>query len=595
MKNIFKNIAKQQYKIKIATATCILLMTFALLFYACKKSFLDYTPQGALSANVLQTKAGVNTLLIGAYGVLDGQGNGLPLTNSLNFGSTSPDNYIYGGSFGGDAHGDIVPLIPSSGYFDDKWKADYEGVTRCDDVLKAAAKATDMTDEEKANAVAQAKFLRAHFYFDLKKMFNMVPWIDETTTDFKQPNNVDIWPNIEKDFQDAVDNLPETQTDAGRANKWAAMAYLAKAYLYEHEYDKAKSLFDQVITNGKTAAGVKYDLFDQYEDNFRPEKELVSPQAVFPIEMSANVGNGNISSANQGDMENFPVGAPWGCCGGYTPSVDLVNSFRTDPATGLPYLDDYNSHAVKNDIGVNADDPFTPDAGTLDPRLDWTVGRRGIPFDDWGIMPGPTWLYNVAFSGPFVDKKDMFWQQSSDKYYDQNSWAPGTAINYLVIDFADVILMAAECEAQLGNLDAAEAYVNRIRNRAAKPEGWVYKYIDDSNPLGGFSNTPAANYLIKPYPDGQFTANGKDYALKAIYFERKIELAMQGHRFFDLVRWGIAAQVLNTYYSYEGQYVNDANMQTFVAGKNEYYPIPQLEIDVSSVAGKPTLTQNPGY
>jgi len=595
MENKSENISNHKYIVKTTTVVIAAVLFSAFLFYACKKSFLDYTPQGALSANVLANKAGVNTLLIGAYGVLDGQGNGLPITNTLNFGSTSPDNYIYGGSFGGDAHCDIVPLIPSSGYFDDKWKADYEGVARCNDVIKITAKAEDMTSSEKANVLGQAKFLRGHFYFDLKKMFNKIPWIDENTTDYKQSNAADIWPQIEQDFLSAVDSLPETQTDAGRANKWAAMAYLAKTYLYEHKFDKAKTYFDQVIASGKTATGIAYGLFDEYENNFRPEKELENPQAVFPIEMSANVGNGNISSGNQGDIENYPVGTPWGCCGGYTPSIDLVNSFRTDPAMGLPYLDDYNSHAVKNDIGITSNDPFTPDAGTLDPRLDWTVGRRGIPFDDWGIMPGSSWLYNVAFSGPFVDKKDMFWQVTASKYYDQNSWAPGSAINYLVIDFADVLLMAAECEVQLGNLDAAQVYVNRIRARAANPQGWVYKYIDDNNPLGGFSNTPAANYFIKLYPSGQFTTSGKDYALKAIYFERKIELAMQGHRFFDLSRWGIAEQVLNTYGPFELQYVNDANIKPFVANKNEYYPIPQLEIDVSTVAGKPTLIQNPGY
>jgi hypothetical protein len=596
MKNPVKNILGRSGRGRKGMLILVAALLTASLFYACKKSFLSYTPQGSLSAQVLASKKGSAELLIGAYAILDGQGNGLPITNSSNYGSTSPDNYIYGGSLGGDGHGDYVTIIPGSGYFDDKWKADYEGVTRCDDVLRAVANATDMTADEKANTIAQAKFLRGHFYFDLKKMFSNVPWIDENTTDFKQPNTVDIWPHIEADFKAAADSLPDTQPDAGRANKWAAMSYLAKTYLYEHQYDKAKSYFDQVIPNGKTALGIHYDLFPQFEDNIRPEKELVSPEAVFPIEMSANVGNGSISTANQGDMQNYPIGAPWGCCADYTPSIDLVNAYRTDPATGLPYLDDYNSHPVKNDLGINSDQPFTPDTGTVDPRLDWTVGRRGIPFDDWGIEPGAVWLYNTAGSGPFVDKKDMFWQATASKYYDQNSWAPGTAINYLLLDFADVLLMAAECEAQLGNLDAAEAYTNRVRNRAANPQGWAYKYVDDTNPLGGFSATPAANYVIKPYPSGAFAAGGKDYSLKAIYFERRLELAMEGHRFFDLVRWGIAEKVLNTYDAFELQYVNDYNLkQAFTPNKNEYFPIPQLEIDISTVNGQPTLKQNRGY
>jgi hypothetical protein len=568
----------------------------SVITYSCSKSFLKYSPQGSLDQAQIANNAGVNTLLIGVYGVLDGQGNGLPITNSLNFGSTSPDNYIYGSGFGGEAHGvDPVSIVPTNGYIDDKWRADYEGVSRANNVLNVVQLATDMTADQKMNVIAQAKCLRAHFYFDLKKMFNMVPWIDEHTTDFNQPNNIDIWPYIEKDFTSAMDSLPETQSEAGRVNKWAAACYLAKALLYQHKFDSAKTIFDQVIANGKTSAGVKYGLFDEYEDNFRPEKELVSPQAVFPIEMSANVGNGTISSANQGDIENYPISAPFGCCGGFNPSLDLANSFRTDP-NGLPYLNDYNSHALVSDLGIASSDPFTPDTGNLDPRLDWTVGRRGLPFLDWGLHPGADVVsFGQAVSGPYNDMKDIFWQVTSKQYYDAESWAPGSAINYLVIDFADVLLMAAECEAQLGNLDKAEAYVNQIRNRAANPAGWVYQYKDNSDPTAGFSTTPAAKYVISPYPAGVFTSNGKQYALDAIYFERKLELSMEGHRFFDLVRWGIAAQTLNTYYSYEKPLVADVNLVPFIAGKNEYYPIPQLEIDQSVEGGKKTLTQNPGY
>jgi hypothetical protein len=592
---VFRQLKSQVRLIPNIILAGIVCITVTALIYSCKKDFLKYTPQGSLSEPVLANKEGVTKLLIGAYGVLDGQGNGLPITNSLNFGSTSPDNYIFGSSFGGESHGvDPVSITPSNGYLDDKWKADYEGVTRCNNVLKLVAMATDMTAAEKSNVIGQARFLRAHFYFDLKRMFNMVPWIDENTTDFNQPNTESIWPQIENDFIYATDSLPEAQSDPGRANKWAAMAYLAKTYLYQKEYTLAKPLFDQVISSGKTSGGVAYGLFDQYEDNLRPEKELSSPQAIFAVEMSANVGNGNISSANQGDLENYPIGAPFGCCGGFNPTLDLVNSFRTDPA-GLPYLDDYNSHAVKSDLGVTSSEPFTPDNGNLDPRVDWTAGRRGIPFCDWGIVPGAVWSFNQSISGPYYDKKVIFWQVTAKQFYDAESWAPGSAINYLIIDFADVLLMAAECEAQLGNLDAAQAYVNRIRNRAANPAGWVYKYEADSLPLNGFSNTPAANYVIAPYPAGAFTTRGQAYALKAIYFERKLELAMEGHRFFDLVRWGIAAQVLNDFYNFENPVIPDVNLKPFVANKNEYYPIPQVEIDVSAVGGKATLTQNPGY
>jgi len=165
---------------------------------------------------------------------------------------------------------------------------------------------------------------------------------------------------------------------------------------------------------------------------------------------------------------------------------------------------------------------------------------------------------------------------------------PGSAINYCIIRFADVLLMAAECEAQLTNYAKAEEYVNYVRTRAANPKNILYKYTDDTHPLAGFSTTPAANYKIVVYPAGYFTAAN---ALPSIYFERKLELACEGHRFFDISRWGIAAQSLNAYFQFERQITGDLSTGNFTPGKNEYFPIPQQQIDLSN--GQ--LTQNPGY
>jgi hypothetical protein len=151
-----------------------------------------------------------------------------------------------------------------------------------------------------------------------------------------------------------------------------------------------------------------------------------------------------------------------------------------------------------------------------------------------------------------------------------------------------VLLMAAECEAQLGNYSKAEEYVNYVRARAAKPANILHTYIDPAKPMGGFTNTPAANYVLAPYPSGFFTASN---ALSAVYFERKLELACEGHRFFDLARWGIAAATMNAYYAYERQITGDLSTGNFTADKNEYFPIPQAQIDLS----KGKLTQNKGY
>ncbi|NHA07579.1 RagB/SusD family nutrient uptake outer membrane protein [Mucilaginibacter sp. HC2] len=579
----------------------------ALALGACKKSYLDKPITGALLPQYLQTEAGANQLLVGAYAALDGQQGGDAAIGGGGSWEASPDNWIYGGVLGADAHkgsiaGDQQQIEPmakynadaSNGFFNSKWKADYEGISRVNNTIKATNAIPSITDAAKANILAQARFLRAHYYFDLKKMFNMVPYIDETTVDINQPNNTDIWPKIEADFKYAYDNLPNTQPEVGRANKWAAGAYLAKTYLYEHKYTDAKPVFDAVITQGVTAGGQKYALNAHFNDNFRTATNN-SAESVFAVQAAANTDPNGPSNANNGDMLNFPYGnsSPFSCCGFYQPSIDLANHFRTNPATGLPYLDDYNSHPIKTDIGIPSSADFTLDDGTIDPRLDWTVGRRGIPYLDWGNHPGADWIRDQKFGGPYSPIKNVYGQAEQNVNGDNTSWAPGSGINYNLIRYADVLLMAAEVEAQLGNLDKAESYVNIVRNRATDPTGFVHTYKDDSKPTSGFTTDPAANYKVSPYPAGAFTSQA--FALKAIYFERKIELAMEGHRFFDLVRWGIADTELNAYIAYESTLTNDLTGGKFIKGKNEYYPIPLSQIDLSSKGGTPQLKQNPGY
>ncbi len=589
----------------------IMLMTIGLvtLNYSCKKDYL-VTPQvGTISPTLLQTKPGVDGLLVGAYSALRGvQADGTAF-GGLDSWQSSPDNWVYGGVAGGDAHkgsnaGDQDPIasiavfspLASDPYFNTKWIADYEGITRCNNTIRAATKTPGYSATDLANILGQARFLRGHYYFDLKKMFNNVPWIDETTVDVLQPNTTDIWPKIEADFLYAYNNLPATQSDAGRANKWAAGAYLGKTYLYEKKYAEAKAVFDPVITQGQTSNGLAYALVAKFHDNFNADTKNNS-ESVFAIQALANVDPGGITQANDGDRLNYPYGAssPFDCCSFYQPTIDLVNHYRTDPATGLPYLDNFDSHAIKTDMGLLSSVSFTPDAGTIDPRLDWTVGRRGIPYLDWGLHPGNDWIRDQGFSGPYSPIKHVYTQAEQNTNGDQHSWGPGSAVNYCVIRFADVLLMAAETEAQLGNLQTAENYVNMVRNRAANPNGFVFQYLDNTNPTGGVSTTPAANYLVNPYPTGTFVGQGSAYALKAIYYERQLELAMEGHRFFDVVRWGIAGPALNAFLQYEGNITSDITGGHFTTGRNEYYPIPQAQIDLEVKSGKSVLKQNPGY
>ncbi len=572
------------------------IITGSMILVSCKKGFLDRPVQGALNEQVLANSAGLYKLLVGAYASLDG----------INIGGgtweTSPDNWIYGSVAGGDAHkgsdaSDQPPintianwtLDPSNGFMNSHWNGRFEQISRANAVLRILPKAEGLTDSEKKAFEGEARFLRGLGYFEVKKMFNKVPWIDETTTEYKQPNTADIWPNIEADFKFAYDNLNGTAPSIGRANKWAAGAMLGKTLLYQKKYGEAKAVFTDVINNGTNSAGVKYDLNARFEDNFDPATKN-NKETVFQVQMSVNDGAGDINNAYKGAMLNFPYGGPFGCCGFYQPTIDLANSYRTD-ASGLPYLDNYNDVIVTHDLGVKSTDPFTPYSGTLDPRIDWTIGRRGLPYKDWGYHPGQSWIRDQNNAGPYSPLKNVFWKVTSDKYWDKSSWAPGSAINVNIIRFADVLLLAAEAEAQTDGLAKALEYVNRVRNRAGTPQTVVYKYLDASQPEKGFSATPAANYLVKPYAS---FAN-KDFALKAIYFERKLELAMEGHRFFDISRWGIAGQVMNAFYAFEKRFTSDIAEGKFTTGKNEYFPIPLTQIDLSAIDGTPTLTQNPGY
>jgi hypothetical protein len=598
------------YKLLISSALVILVVTIV----ACHRSFLNKEPLGPLSVNVMASKAGVDGLLIGAYSLLDGRGS--PGSNE----GSAVSNWIYGGVASDDAHkgseyGDItsIELIesykvnPTNEYIPIKWGALYAGVQRANDVLRVLAKVTDgsISDADAKEIKAEAVFLRAVYHFEAAKMWKNIPYIDESKSfesgNYNVSNELPVYPKIEADFQFAAANLKAVQAQVGRVNSWAAKAFLAKVYLFEHKYAEAKVILTDLVNNGVTSSGRKYTLLDHYADNFNPSLKNNS-ESIFAVQMSIHDGAMG-HNGNAGDLLNFPGGGPASCCGFYQPSFSLVNSYKTDPATGLPLLDTWNDADIKNDMGVDGAQPFTPYSGTVDARLDWTAGRRGIPYLDWGIMPGLPWIRAQAQAGPYIPIKNVYYQAqaatTSDIY---DGWGAGnvTSNNYVMIRFADVLLWAAEAEVEVGSLSQAESYVNQVRSRAANPAGFAHTYIDNSDPLKGFANTPAANYKVGLYT-GQFAANGPDYARKAVRFERKIELGMEGHRFFDLQRWdngtGYMADVLNKYIQHElsvfdYQILKNANFQK---GKNEYYPIPQTQIDLSKQDGKFVLKQNPGY
>ena len=553
-------------KKKIIVFTALICMG---MMNSCKDKFLETTPLGVGNEDLLSTKNGVNSVLIGAYSLLDGVGSGYNFTSSVSnwiYGSVASDDAYKGSDVGDQAQITTIERYIGQadiGAYNDKWITVYDGVSRSNDALRLIVKATDMNEAEKMQASAEARFLRGWYHFEAKKMWNMVPYVDETVTDYiNLPNDKDIWPLIEADFQFAIDNLSATKAQVGRASKWSAKAMLAKVHMYQNDYTAAKPLLVDIIANGP------FSLVPNYHDNFRIATENNS-ESVFEVQMSVGDG-GSGENGSWGDNLNFPYGAgPGGCCGFYQPSQNLVNAFKTD-AAGLPLLDTFNDVDVKNDEGLASSDAFTPYDGTLDPRLDWTVGRRGIPFLNWGVHPGKNWIRDQSFAGPYTFKK--FFAASGENAGAESPRA--NANNYRAIRYADLLLMRAEIAVEESDLPTALTLVNQIRTRAATE---LVKKDD---------GTPAANYLVKPYT----AFASQDYARKAVRFERRLELAMEGHRHFDLVRWGVADVVLNAYLAKESKKRTYLSGATFKKGSSEYFPIPQAQIDIM---GSNVLKQNP--
>jgi hypothetical protein len=580
---------------------------------ACSKDFLDKPPLGTLNPAIMATEKGVQGLLIGAYSLVDGEG-----AAGDGFASGA-SNWIFGGVASDDAYKGSDPtdvaeaapmeqwvsLTSTNSAVPQKWVMGYSGAQRCNDVLRTLPLATDISAAKVAEITAQARFLRAFYHFELKKIFNKIIYVDETVnkdnTNVTNSDPASVWTKIEDDLNAAISGLPDAWPgEPGRANVWAAKALLAKVYMFQAKYSTAYPLLQDIIANGKTAGGAKYGLNDHFYSNFNPAQKN-SKESVFAAQTSvkdnSSVDWGGDPNGNYGDILNFPYSSgPGACCGFNNPSQDLANAFKTDPTTGLPLFDTY--YQLPN---VSAESG-TSYAGTVDPRIDWTMGRPGIPYLDWGLHPGVAWIRNPVNDGNKSPIKNVYAASQKDAFTDVGSayWGPTELVanNVNIIRFSDVLLWAAECAADANDFAGATAYVNQVRQRMMDhPEAWVKTGAGGNaanyNAAAAIYNsgTDADNYKIGLYP----TFPDKAYAVKAIQFERRLELAMEGQRFFDLVRWGIAAPTINTYIAREKANRPLKANANFTAGKNEYMPIPQGEIDNVNSDGTIRLEQNPGY
>jgi hypothetical protein len=360
------------------------------LLISCSKDFLDTTPAAVNSNKSLADEHGINHVLIGAYSAIDGAG--LQLNGW--FGSwawaASVSNWMWGsmvsddGTRGSDisdccsfAGLEVYIVDPGSTSVLDKWSANYEGVSRCNDVLRLIPQATNVPADRLNEYKAEALFLRAWFHFELKRVFNQIPYITEDVDPARITNKIDAWLLMEADLQFAVDNLPDIQSDPGRSTRYAAMAVLGRVHLFQQEWQEA----DEIIASGK------YNLMPNFDDNYLIAKRN-NAESIFEIQYSVNDGADESANGGYGDALNFPqnVDGLGTCCGFHQPTQNFVNAFKTD-ANGLPLLETFNDENLKNDMGIESQHTFVPDTlQTLDPRLDWSIARRGIPFLDWGAV-----------------------------------------------------------------------------------------------------------------------------------------------------------------------------------------------------------------
>jgi hypothetical protein len=590
------------------------------LILSCSDQFLDQQAVGVLSENNLLNPNGIEGLLVGAYSLLNGSGTNIlsePLT--LLFSSVWSDETGKGSDPGDQPPMDeYETFLVTSGNTNhlDLWRHYFNGVNRCNQVLNLLPDVAGITDARRKTIEAEARFLRGHYYFYLKRAFKNIPWIDETSPDVRVPNTVDndgatyvnIWPQIADDFNFARQNLPETQADLGRPNKWAADCYYAKVLIYRANegelatgYADALLVLNGAITSGKTMKGQPYNLEPNYHDNFNCLKEN-GPECVWAIQHSCNDGTTASSQINNMKAAQWlfvlqstsapGLGKGWGFV---APTPWYADQFRTS-GKGLPYLDFYTTNPVrlKDDDKLDAappggPDPFVVDTVGLDPRIDWTMARRGIPLLDYGLFPGKSWIRNQQSDGPYITKKWCI-RKSEEGVFTP----PGrvmTAMNVQIIRFADVLLLAAECEAQAGSLNNARTLVNRVRQRMADNSSSDQNWVKKSD------GTNAANYRVGIYPTGgpEDPFANKTSALNAILFERGLELGVEGQRYYDVVRFGRGTDLFNQYISVEKARFDVLAPAVYTEVPDRYLPIPRDAIDRSLVDGKPTLTQNPGY
>jgi hypothetical protein len=588
---------------KIKHIFLIVVAAILLIQLTACEDFLDARPQGVISEEGLQNAEGVEPLVIAAYASLAGPESRWdtwwkPTTNWIQ-GEVRSDNAYKGGggiTDGWEVHAyeTFTGVHPTIGLIDSNWFQLYCSVQRCNSALRVLNEITEDEVADKQRLIGEMKVLRAHFFFELVRQFKKIPYFDENVEleDYINiPNDEftreEILGKIADELEDAATMLPEEQLEIGRVNKYTALAYQAKVKLYQaYQQDdrnqvvsinnnllnEVVDLCNQIINSGKYSLNIDFQQLDlvEYEN---------ASESIFSVQYSTGDGSEGGGRVNWSNLLNTPPGPGYNGDGFFQPSQNLVNAYQTD-VNGLPLLDIYNNQ----DYDVVTANPnggvtITNRDASVDPRIDFTIGRVGIRWKTWDVAPMTTaWIREPATYGYHVSKRFIV---SPEDPHMIKGWPWGaSSLNWQIIRYADVLLWKAEALIEGdGDLDEARNMINQIRNRAKQSE-----YVRDwENP-----DQYAANYNIEEYPVEGWN---KDYARKALRHEYRLEKALEGERFFDLVRWGVAESTLNDYITEEKLKRNYYKEAKFTAGKDEYFPIPQAQINFSGGLYK----QNAGY
>ena len=551
---------------------------------SCSKFLEEQVPQATLTQDEVKKPEYIDNVLISAYAGLVTIEDMNASFSLWNYDVRSDDAYVGGSSFSdGEPFHHLergTGITTDAWPFNSIWDKLYKYLSRVSLSLDILASA----DQENATIqqrTAEMKFLRAYGHFQLKRLFKKIPFVNKLNmqeADYNNLSNTEYtndegWQQIINDLEEAYKVLPTTQAEKGRPTKAAAAAFLAKVYLYKayHQDDANSNQVTSVNTEDlqKVVEYTNLSIYNGYglesdlHNNFRPEEQYENgKESIWSIQYSKNDGTtyGNLNFSNRLIVPCIPKVHDSGC-DFYKPSHNLVSAYRTN-SNGLPLLDNFAD--VEYTVGSNQ---------TVDPRLFVTVGVPGAPYmfnTGYMMAESNTWSRSGGAFGYFVSLKQNVDPALTDSYLFlcDSQWA--SSMNRVVLRYADVLLMRAEALAQLNQTAEAIALVNQVRDRAA---GMATNSI-----VSNYSTKYGVHYAVGKY-NGSYS---KDEAMKIIKMERRLELAMECERFFDLVRWGDAATVINKYYTTESQKMSFLVGSQFTANMNEYLPIPKEQMSASN-------------